>query len=419
MITNVGGKGMAAFAQLYAIFVFSKIHTQTEASVVFLLLGYAIWFQVFEFGLAQTLQNRFNSGSSAANDVRVLIVFHYFFVLGVALYVIFNPALPSLLLPTDRFAIDGTEFRAFSIGMAVMIIATSNQIVQRMLLVINKGLLSNALLAIQSAAVLVGLALYQQTDQPNLMVSVLIYLLPQMIVNFPFVFGMMRKLIVNRNNIGKDSYASICMYAAEFWVLNILSAIFLGADYYFAAHYLDSEQIVFYHFATRFYFLSFVAYYAYVHHQARRLTPFALQDGAPEIRKILRNSMFIGLASVLLVYLSVITLDSFAVFTYVIGKNVISHSLMLAALFYFSIRVFRDVGLVVLGNVGEKSILYKVYIIEVSVGLTLLNLTVEKFDGMGIFLSMAFTVLISTSVLYYFFKNLVKDSSHKVALGEI
>ena len=401
MFTNIGGKGMAALAQLYAIFVFTKIHTETEASIIFLLLGYAIWFQVFEFGLAQTLQNRFNSGDSAANDVRALIVFHYFFVLGMALYIYFSPTLPRLLLPLERFDSDGIELRAFSLGMAIMIIATSNQIMQRMLLVLNKGLLANSLLVLQATIVLVSLVVYQQTDTPDLMTSVLLYLTPPVVVNLPFVLSMMRKLLVKRNILRKDSYLKIFKYALGFWGLSILSAVFLGADYYFAAHFLESEQIVSYHFATRFYFLSFVAYYAYVHHQARRLTPTALKNSALEVNKIIRSSVLIGLVCVLFVYFTVVFLEEFHVFEQIIKKSVINHSLMLAALCYFSIRVLRDVGLVVMGNMGQKYVLYKVYIVEVLLGVSMLSLTAERFQGIGIFLSMAFTCLVSTALLFY------------------
>jgi len=412
MFTNIGGKGLAALAQLYAIFVFTKIHTQDEASIIFLLLGYAIWFQVFEFGLAQTLQNRFNSRNSAANDVRALIVLHYLFVLLIALYIFFDPTIPQLLLPIDRFGSDGVELRAFSLGMAIMIIATSNQIMQRMLLVLNKGLLANSLLGLQATIVIVSLAIYQQTDAPNLMISVLLYLTAPVLVNFPFVLSMMRKLLVKRHTVRKDSYLTILKYAAGFWGLNILSAIFLGADYYFSAHYLNSEQIVSYHFATRFYFLSFVAYYAYVHHQARRLTPTALKNDAFVIKKIIRNSVLIGLVCVLFVYFTVVVLDELHVFEQILNKSVINHSLMLAALCYFSIRVLRDVGLVVMGNMGQKSVLYKVYIVEVSLGLVILSLTAERFQGVGIFLSMAFTCLVSTSLLFYLKNKLVYTIQH-------
>jgi hypothetical protein len=51
VLTNLLGKSLAAFAQLYAITVFTRTQSQDDAAIIFLLLGYAVWFQIFEFGL--------------------------------------------------------------------------------------------------------------------------------------------------------------------------------------------------------------------------------------------------------------------------------------------------------------------------------------------------------------------------------
>ncbi|ASU40561.1 hypothetical protein hmeg3_21160 [Herbaspirillum sp. meg3] len=407
VLSNLGGKSVAALAQLYAIFIFSKIHTPIEASVIFLLLGYAIWFQVLELGLSQTLQNRFNARKSAAADVRLMIVIHYVFVLVLAACVIASPLLPRLLLPAEHYDAKGIEFRAFSIGMALMIIATSNVILQRMLVVLNKGLTANTLLILQALTSLVGLALYAHTDNPNIVISVLLYLAPQVLINLPLIINVARKVHYKRTQRRKDQFRAICTDALGFWTLNVLSAVFLGADYYFSAHYLSSEQIVSYHFATRFFFLSFVVYYAFVQHQSRRLTPAALRDGAPAMRKMMRNSAIIGVASVTLIYLSVIALDDLHLFEHLTNKNVIDHSLMLAAFFYFTIRVLRDVGLVTLSSAGIKSVLYKVYVVEVVLGFTLLTLTAQRFNGVGILVSMGVTCLVSTLILFYLIKKLI------------
>ncbi len=411
VLTNVGGKSVAAVAQLYAIFVFSKIHTQTEASVIFLLLGYAIWFQVLELGLSQTLQNRFNARKSGSADVRLMIAVHYVLVLALAAYIIASPTLPRLLLPAANYAIQDIEFRAFSIGMALMIIATSNVILQRMLVVLNKGLTANTLLICQSLASLTGLALYAHTNSPNIIVSVLLYVAPQVLINLPLIINIVRKVPFRRTRRRKDRFLDICIDALGFWALNVLSAVFLGADYYFSAHYLSSDQIVSYHFATRFFFLSFVVYYAFVQHQSRRLTPTALMGGAPVMQKMIRNSAIIGIMSVASIYLCVIALDDLHVFEYLTNKKVIDHSLMLAAFFYFSIRVLRDVGLVTLSSAGIKSVLYKVYALEIALGFTLLTLTAQRFSGVGILVSMGATCVVSTLTLFYLIKKLIAENA--------
>ena len=52
---------MAGLLQIYAIYVITKMHSEEDAALIFLLSGYAIWFQLSELGLAQTLQNKFET----------------------------------------------------------------------------------------------------------------------------------------------------------------------------------------------------------------------------------------------------------------------------------------------------------------------------------------------------------------------
>ena len=413
MVTNLGAKSIAAFTQLYAIFVFSRIYTASESSVIFLLFGYAIWFQVLEFGLAQTLQNRFNNLKSTADDVRAVVVIHYVVLVGVAAYVVVDPAVPRLLLPAER----SSELTPFSIGMAVMVVSTNNLIIQRVMLIANRGLTISVLLIIQSLLAIFGLFLCQYGEKPDPTISILVYLAPQLLINLPIIFTMVRKLLGAglRHRLGRIRLRAVCSDAVGFWLLNVLSSIFLGADYYFSAHYLSSEQILPYHFATRVYFLSFVAYFAYIQHQSRRLTPAALNDGAPAIRRTIFESVTIGLLSVAAVYVCVLSLDHLRFFEFVTSKELVSPPLMLAAFAYFSIRVLRDVGMVVLGNVGEIYLLYGLYIIEIALGLPLLSFTAERFGGVGIFLSMAFTCGVSTTVLIVLVAKIISSRERRLA----
>jgi len=402
-VASVGGKSAVAVSQIYAMFVFSMMHDSREAAVIYLLLGYAIWMQVLELGFSQAAQNRFNARISSLFEICFMVLIHYIMVIGLAVFVVASPIVPQLLLPADRYEIHGPEFKAFSVGMAVMIIASNNVITQRMLLVLNKGLVANGLLVIQSSLAIVGLAFYQRYGKASVMTSILLFLLPQVVTYLPLLVKIVGKVIVRYK---QRLYSSIAIFkdAARYWLLNILSALFLGADYYFAAHYLSGEEIVSYHFATRFFFLSFVIYYAYVQYQARCLTLDSLEGNTIAIRKSLRDSMLIGLSATVMVYVSVIALDNWQFFEHIIGKSVVSYNLMLGAFAYFAIRVIRDVGVVVLANVGAKSSLCKVYAIEIVLGFALLSVAVKPFAAMGIFLSMAGTCVVSSWVIYYVLK---------------
>lgn len=57
---QLASKAIAAIAQLYAIYVFSKILPLNDAALIFILLGYGIWIQIVEFGLSQVIQNALN-----------------------------------------------------------------------------------------------------------------------------------------------------------------------------------------------------------------------------------------------------------------------------------------------------------------------------------------------------------------------
>ena len=176
VLTNLFGKGVAAFAQLYAITVFTRTQTQDDAAIIFLLLGYTVWFQVFEFGFSQTLQNKFNSRSMFVQSVLKVFLIHYSFLIVIASLIIANPFFSEILLSTDRVKSNPSAAQAFSIGAAMLVIASSNTVLQRILLIINKGLFGNGLIIFQSLIAILGLSIFQLYDQSSPILAVGLYL---------------------------------------------------------------------------------------------------------------------------------------------------------------------------------------------------------------------------------------------------
>lgn len=396
MMSNLAGKGAAAFAQLYSIFVFTNIHSAREASLLFVLLGYAIWIQVFEFGCSQALQNRCNAKDITSSDAYLFAFAHYVLVLLIAIGVCFLSGPADLLFPA---AIGQAELAALSLGVALILLATNNQLVQRLMLVQGLGYIANLLLLLQAVLSISGLYIYSNYWEPSLNRSILVYLLPPLIVYFPIlIIRSLRALpsfLLLKSRIKlilKDSFL--------FWGLGVLSSVFLGADYIFVAHYLSAEEAVAYHFSIRFFFISYVAYFSYIQHQAKFITKASL-TGRHEIKKAIFDSVFIGMVSIFFVAISVFVLNHYGVFKYVTSQKVLVNSIFIAAIFYFSIRVFRDVGLVVLMNLGVKITLYKLYAFEVAFSVPMLYLLAKELSGLGIFLAMGLTVLVSTLGIYY------------------
>ena len=406
MLGNFGSKGLAAVAQLYAIFVFTRMHSQDEAALVFLLLGYTIWFQVFECGLSQTLQNKFNTKQVTADDMLTMAVVHYVGMLIIAALVVTTPFLTDILLPASKSGAVGVEIKAFSIGAAMLLIASNNVITQRLLLILNKGRLGNILVMCQSALAITGLACYEIAGYSSLIMAVSLYLGPQVLVFLPMMLGWIIRLVGKPSRMGMAKAATIFYDSLGFWGLAILSAVFLGSDYYFAAHYMSSEQIVSYHMATRLFFFSFVAYFAFLLHRARRLSGLSLQNGIRAVSSIVKDSVSIGLVSVLLVYVAAAILEQFGAFNGITDGVGIGHELLFLAFIYFMIRVCRDVGVVVAGLLNARAVMYKVYALEAAVGLGLMYLIVPTYGGLGIFASLILACTLGLSLLMYQAKKL-------------
>jgi hypothetical protein len=381
------------------------MHTKDEAAVIFILLGYAIWFQLFEFGISQVLQNNFNTKNVSARGMIKVALAQLFLMWTLVIFIYNSNLLTELLLASRLNGIEGrATYIAFSLGASILIIASNNLITQRILLVLNRGQIANTIIIAQSLLAIVGLASYQLIDKADLTLAVILYLGPQVLVYVPLLTSLMMK-IVRRPARTKEINNSVAFIkdSLGYWAAGLLSTSYLGLDYYFAAHYLTSEQVVSYHLATRLFFISYIVYYSFVQHRARRLSYIALEGKTNTFNTIFKDSIFIGLVSVLVVYCLGIFLKSLGAFDLITNGASISYLTLFCSFLYFSVRVFRDVALVITGGVGEKKVLYKFYLLELLVGLIVMPVIVSEYNIVGIFISMT---LASTAGLIGLFAGL-------------
>ncbi|QWD20110.1 hypothetical protein G6689_01715 [Polynucleobacter paneuropaeus] len=392
---------MAAFAQLYAVYVFTKTQTHENAALVFLLLGYSIWFQILEFGLSQTLQNKFNSREISSSRLIYIVLAHYVFMVVVAVFVSSTSYLVEILLPNGIIENNEIGVRSFTIGAALLVVVSSNTIIQRFLLVINRGSLGNFLIICQSCIVLLGLFIYENINEPQLIMGVLIYLAPQVLVYMPLMANLVIKLVNRRSRKSSSDFRVVLFEAIGFSGVGFLSILFLGSDYYFAAHYLSPNEIVSYYLVSRIFFISYVIYYGYVLHGSRRISTQLYQFRSCGIMKIFRNSCSVGALSVGCIYLLAALLNKVGAFDFITHGVEVSQLLLFIGFLYFMVRVVRDVALVIIGAVNKKYLLYQAYLIEVIFGLSAMYLLVPKFKEMGIFYALLTACLLSSIFLIY------------------
>jgi hypothetical protein len=388
IFSNLCAKGLAAFAQLYVIFVVTKMQSQDDSALLFLLLGYGIWFQMFEFGLAQTLQNKFNSKNIYSRDVLKTILLHYIFLLCVASFIVFTPYLTDLLLAKSKRIADEMAIHSFSIGAAILVLASSNALTQRFLLIIDKGLLGNLLLVCQSSISIIGLTIFWFYGHPSLMIAVIIYLGPQVLVFIPVLIGFAYKLknvSIKKPNtlISKIFYDSL-----GFCGIGVMSAVFLGSDYFFASHFLESSEVISYYLVTRIFFISFVIYYAHLLHRVKRLSRLDLMRNPSGVLSTIKDSVFLGAISVFIIYIFAVILESLGILGYMTNGLGASQFLLFCGFLYFLTRVLRDVVVVVISSLNDKILLYKVYLIEILTAIFFMYFSAPSYGGIGIFISM-------------------------------
>ena len=146
---QLAAKAMAAAAQLYAIYVFSQILPPSDAALIFILFGYAIWIQVFEFGLSQVIQNALNLKIITVSGACRIISLHYALMIFLAALVVIFPEGLYLFQGERRVHVEDVNALAFPLGVALLLVSTNNVLVQRLLLVANRAMAASKLVFFQ------------------------------------------------------------------------------------------------------------------------------------------------------------------------------------------------------------------------------------------------------------------------------
>lgn len=398
MVTNLMSKSLAAVAQLAAIAVFLRLHSQDAAALIFLVLGYATWLQLFEFGLAQTLQNKFNLRTVSIRETSVVVLGHYAVIWFVALTLYLTDAPASILLPSGKTGLTAADYQAFSAGAALMVLCSTNVIIHRVLIIFHKGWLSNALISSQSIIIILLLVAYYSSDEPTVLRSVLIYMLPQVMVVMPFLLFLMWRLYRRGRSRRVLRVSGILKDAAGYFTLSGMSSVLLGMDYFIGAHYLDSSEIVAYHIVTRFFYVSFIVYYAYAIYAARRVSGIDSAESLLAVSRIRKTTILMGFGSVLTVFSLLFFSSASGLLDYFANGLILQKDLMVIALIYFMLRVYCDTGVIILGNLSLKKNLSLVYAIQIFVSALLMILLAPPFGAAGILLALSGAYLVGAFI---------------------
>jgi len=395
---QLASKAIAAFAQLYAIYVFSKILSLNDAALIFILLGYGIWIQIVEFGLSQAIQNALNLKKISVSGICKIISLHYVLMIFFTVLIIIFPEKLNLFQGERRFHGEDVNKLAFPTGVALLLVSTNNVLVQRLLLVTNLAMVASRLIFYQGLFCIVVLRLMKSFDA-SVFSSIFLYLSIPILTFAPLALKIARKALRKRKKSVVD-WRWIVSHAIGFWGLTAMSSIYLGADYFFAARHLTNGEMIAYHFASRLFFISYVAYFAYVQHKGKGISSETCIENPLQIWIVAKNAVVIGVLSVFTVLVLTVLLDRSGGLALLGIDGMADIPLIISAAVYYCARVFRDVGLVIIWNLGRQRLLYAIHLMEVMGCLLLLNTPTPESGGTGIFFSMALVAAVSAGIIY-------------------
>ena len=155
-----------------------------------------------------------------------------------------------------------------------------------------------------------------------------------------------------------------------------------------------------YHFSSRLFFISYVAYFAFVQYKAKSICSETCIGNPQQIWVVAKNAVAIGVLCVFLVLLLTIFLDRSGGLELIGADGLVVMPLIISATIYYGARVFRDVGLVIIWNMGRQRLLYLVHMLEVMGCLIMLNILTPELGGAEIFFAMGLVAAFSAAIIY-------------------
>ena len=391
MVLNFGARVFIAVTQLYAISIFTKVHDTATTSVLILLFGYIIWFQLFEFGLTQTIQNKLNRRKIKIKNITIIILFQYIIALLIGLLALKFDIFSFLLLNNIEHSYSIENKKIFDIGCAILLLSSNNILIHRFLILYRKSYLSNFLLFLQAFITCSSLFFYKMNFNSEQIVSVMVYFFPQLLVTFPILVKLIIRLFYLRKskNIPTDMISTL-KYSSSFMLISFLSSFLLGLDYLILSYFSNSKELLSYHITIRFFYFSFMMYFAYITFAAKKL---GNRSEVYNTNKIKNYSIFIGLTSTILVYFLVLALNSLDVLNMITNGIKIDQKILFTAFIYFIIRVFADTRLVIAHNLSYRINLIKLYSVQILTSLIFMPLLGYYLGGVGVLLSLSLSYL--------------------------
>lgn len=387
----------AAVAQLYAIKVFLSSHSQDEYSSIIIVLGLTPVFLLFELGIAQTIQNKFNQRKYSAPSLIKIMLLHYLIIIVIGLFISKSQLIPFLIL--NESLINPTNIQIFTVGSLLLIISSNNIILQKVLLLLRRGYIFNRMILTISIFQVLGLYIYYKIGLTNPIISLTVFLIPNLIVSLLILISLAPKGLSKPISYEPRNSYDFFNTAKGFFIINAMAASMLTIDYWILSVYGAANQIASYHVVSRFFSIAYIVYASYLIFAAKNISKINETRAINEAKK---TTIIIGIICVSVLFLLLVMLKLSKGINLISQDLEISYPLLIAGFTYFLVRVFADTNIILAGNQSRKRIAFIVYLIEISLAGALMYLLFPIYGEASLFFSLS--IAYSAGIIYYSWK---------------
>ena len=134
-------------------------------------------------------------------------------------------------------------------------------------------------------------------------------------------------------------------------------------------------------------------YFAYLTFSAKKISLSTKTYDFLQIKKIKKNSIIIGVFSVVSVYILVLVINQIGYVHLITNGIKIDQNILFLAFVYFLVRVYADVRLIIAHNLSQRVNLIKIYIFQILTSLIFMPMLCSFYGGTGVLVSLTLSYL--------------------------
>jgi O-antigen/teichoic acid export membrane protein len=360
MVSGWGARLSSIITNIVVIPLLISLLGTSEYAVLSILLSLMVWFNLFDFGIGNSLHNYMVEGNISDKDSAHYMASAYVLItivllLGTLLICLFGEYLGELLFSRMYFLPDITRSRLVVIVCVLLLFNSMGQIANRILFAQGKGYIPNILQIISNVFVLIIFYVISFSSfKGDIIKYAVAYLAP-----IPVLLLITLVIIGFKNNLwysGFNRHAMIALLqrSRKFWLYTLLATFICNIDYIILSQTVSIDSIAAYSIVYKISVTVISISTSMLH----AIWPLAIEwitkNDWHKLTNIINKYMLIGFFSILC-FFTLLTLFQRQIFLLLApGANLmIEFSTIILFTMYLIIRVWTDIFTVLIQAIND------------------------------------------------------------------